>query len=162
MGQVTKEAKLPVRQLTILAICRFAEPVALTSVYPYLPEMIESFGVPTDKVAKWAGIASASFSICQGLTAVIWGQMSDRYGRKYLVLLALACIMATSILLGLSTSLPWLILARCLGGAGAGTTGLIRTIVAEMIPQRELQPRAFSVMPLVWTIGSILGPAFGK
>lgn len=36
-------------------------------------------------------------------------------------------------------------------------TGIIRTVVAEMVPQKVLQPRAFSIMPLVWTIGSILG-----
>lgn len=34
-------------------------------------------------------------------------------------------------------------------------------MVAEMVPERELQPRAFSIMPLVWSIGSIFGPAFG-
>ena len=33
--------------------------------------------------------------------------------------------------------------------------------MAELVPRRELQPRAFSIMPLVWTIGSIFGPAFG-
>jgi MFS family permease len=39
--------------------------------------------------------------------------------------------------------------------------GIIRTMVAEMVPERELQPRAFSIMPLVWTLGSIFGPSFG-
>ena len=34
-------------------------------------------------------------------------------------------------------------------------------MVAEMVPERELQPRAFSVMPVVWSIGSIIGPSFG-
>jgi MFS family permease len=34
-------------------------------------------------------------------------------------------------------------------------------MVAEMVPEKELQPRAFSIMPLVWSIGSIFGPAFG-
>lgn len=43
----------------------------------------------------------------------------------------------------------------------ANTVGIIRTMVAEMVPERELQPRAFSIMPLVWSIGSIFGPAFG-
>lgn len=41
------------------------------------------------------------------------------------------------------------------------TVGIIRTMVAEMVPQKELQPRAFSVMPLVWSLGSVLGPMFG-
>lgn len=39
--------------------------------------------------------------------------------------------------------------------------GIIRTMVAEMVPERELQPRAFSIMPLVWSLGSIFGPSFG-
>lgn len=39
--------------------------------------------------------------------------------------------------------------------------GIIRTMVAEMVPEKELQPRAFSVMPLVWSLGSVVGPAFG-
>lgn len=34
-------------------------------------------------------------------------------------------------------------------------------MVAEMVPERELQPRAFSIMPLVWSLGSVVGPAFG-
>jgi MFS family permease len=34
-------------------------------------------------------------------------------------------------------------------------------MVAEMVPEKELQPRAFSIMPLVWSIGSIFGPSFG-
>lgn len=34
-------------------------------------------------------------------------------------------------------------------------------MVAEMVPQKELQPRAFSIMPLVWSLGSVVGPAFG-
>jgi MFS family permease len=34
-------------------------------------------------------------------------------------------------------------------------------MVAEMVPEKELQPKAFSLMPLVWSVGSIFGPAFG-
>jgi MFS family permease len=41
------------------------------------------------------------------------------------------------------------------------TVGIIRTMVAEMVPEKELQPRAFSIMPLVWSLGSVIGPSFG-
>ncbi len=123
--------------------------------------MIESFNVPKTKVAYWAGITSAVFSLSQCLTGIIWGQMSDRYGRKPVILAGTTCTMLTSLLFGFSTSLPWAIVARALAGLGNGNVGIIRTTVAEMVPQKELQPRAFSVMPLIWTIGSIFGPAFG-
>lgn len=42
-----------------------------------------------------------------------------------------------------------------------GNVGIIRTMVAELVREKELQPLAFSMMPLVWSIGSIFGPAFG-
>ncbi|RAL09865.1 MFS transporter [Aspergillus homomorphus CBS 101889] len=156
-----KEPQLPVRQLVILSICRFAEPVVLTSVLPYLPEMIESVGVPKHEVAKWVGITSAVTSFSQAAMAVTWGTASDRFGRKPIILLGLTCTMLLSLVFGLSRSLTFLVLSRGLLGLMNGNVGIIRTMVAEMVPEKALQPRAFSVMPLVWTIGSIFGPAFG-
>lgn len=142
-------------------MCRISEPIALTSVFPYLPEMIESFNIPKDAVSKWAGITSAVFSLSQAVTAIAWGQASDRFGRKPLILFAMFCAMVSSLFFGFSRSLPWAIVARSLAGASNGNTGIMRTAVAELVPYKELQPKAFSVMPLVWTIGSIFGPGFG-
>ncbi len=161
MGKSRKQPKLPVQQLLILSICRFSEPLALSNIFPYLPQMIESFGVPKNKVARWAGITSAVFSLSQAVTGIAWGRASDRFGRKPVILAGMICTMLTSVLFGLSRSLSWAIVARCLAGAGNGNVGIIRTTVAEMVPWKELQPKAFSIMPLVWTIGSIFGPGFG-
>ncbi|EEH16239.2 hypothetical protein PABG_06326 [Paracoccidioides brasiliensis Pb03] len=123
--------------------------------------MIRSLGVGEDEVAKWVGFASATFSICQCLTAVPWGALADRVGRKPIILCGLCITMIFSLLLGFSTSLPMVILSRACIGLGNGNVGIIRTVVAELVPEKELQPRAFSLMPLVWTVGSIFGPAFG-
>ena len=161
MAEPKEEPKLPTQQLIILSLCRFADPVAFTSVFPYLPEMIESFHVPKGDVAEWVGITSASFSLSQCVTGILFGRASDRFGRKPVILLGVLCTMTASLAFGFSTSLAWAIAARSLAGASAGGIGVIRTTVAEMVPERELQPRAFSVMPLVWSTGSILGPVVG-
>jgi MFS family permease len=50
------------------------------------------------------------------------------------------------------------ITARALQGLGNGNVGILRTVVAELCPWKELQPRAFSIMPLVHTIGAVVGP----
>jgi MFS family permease len=123
--------------------------------------MIRFLGVQENEVAKWVGFTAAIFSICQSMTAVPWGTLSDRVGRKPTALAGLFFAMAFSLLFGFSTSLPMAIVARAAIGLGNGNIGIMRTIIAELVPQRELQPRAFSLMPLVWTIGSIFGPAVG-
>jgi len=123
--------------------------------------MIESFDIPKNDIARWAGIASAIYSLSQCLTAITWGRLSDRFGRKPIILICLINTMITSLLWGFSTSLPMALVARALSGAGNGNVGIIRTMVAEMCPWKELQPRAFSIMPLVYNVGSVLGPAIG-
>ncbi|KAL4961303.1 uncharacterized protein BDV14DRAFT_203874 [Aspergillus stella-maris] len=100
-----RKSKLPVRQLTILSICRFAEPIAVTSFLPYLPEMIESVGVHESEVAKWAGITTAVSSFAQAGMAVHWGRASDRFGRKPITLLGLTATMIFSLAFGLSKHL---------------------------------------------------------
>lgn len=123
--------------------------------------MIEYVGVRENEVAKWVGVTSAVAAGCQALMAVPWGTASDHVGRKPVILLCLTFTMILSIIFGLSQSLTMLLFSRGLLGFLNGNVGIIRTMVAEMVPERELQPRAFSIMPLVWTMGSIFGPAFG-
>ena len=123
--------------------------------------MIESFGVGSDNIGKWTGICAGSFSFCQFLTAITWGRASDRFGRKRTILAGLFCTMITSLMFGFSTTLSLALISRALAGLGGGNGAIIRTATAELVPQKDLQPRAFSIMPLVWTIGSMVGPAIG-
>jgi len=92
----------------------------LTSVFPYLPEMIASFGVEKDDVARWAGFTGAIFSVSQSLTAVAWGRASDKFGRKPVILWGLASTMVCFLLWGMSTTLPMAITIRAIMGGGNG------------------------------------------
>ncbi|KAI9883438.1 MAG: hypothetical protein M1823_004792 [Watsoniomyces obsoletus] len=152
---------LPILQLVILSLCRIAEPLALTSVFPYLPEMMEHMGIQTDSVAAYAGLVSGIFSLSQSLTGVAWGRASDVHGRKPAILTGLICLMITTILFGFSRTVSWALVTRGLAGMATGNVGIIRTTVAELVPHKELQPRAFSIMPLIWIVGSIFGPTVG-
>jgi MFS family permease len=123
--------------------------------------MMEYVNVPEKEIAKWVGISSAIVALCQCVMAVPWGLLSDYIGRKPVILFGLTCTMIFSLMFGFSNSLAALLISRAFLGFMNGNVGIIRTMVAELVSEKELQPRAFSVMPLVWTIGSILGPAFG-
>lgn len=123
--------------------------------------MVEHLGVAKNDVAKWVGIISAITAVCQCAMAVPWGTASDYLGRKPTILAGLTFTMLLSLMFGFSQSLAMMLWSRALLGLTNGNVGIIRTMVAEMVPEKELQPQAFSVMPMVWTIGTIFGPAFG-
>lgn len=111
--------------------------------------MIGSFNVPKDDIAFWVGITAASFSLSQFMSGVFWGRASDRFGRKPTILFGLLGTLVSSLLFGLSKSVPQAIAARCMSGLLNGNVGIMRTFVAEIVPEKHLQPRAFTFMPLV-------------
>jgi len=93
--------------------------------------MIESFGVEEKKVAKWAGITSAVFSLSQCTTAIMWGRASDKFGRKPTILFGLTCTMIVSLVWGMSVTLPMAIIARALAGACNGNGMNIKSTPAN-------------------------------
>jgi MFS family permease len=133
------------------------------SIFPYIYFMIESFNITKDdrKIAIYAGMVTSSFAFAEFSTGVVWGRLSDRIGRKPVLIMGLAGTGLSMILFGFASSLPVALLARAMGGLLNGNVGVLQTTVAEMITVKEHQPRAYSIMPFVWCLGSIVGPALG-
>ncbi|KZF25077.1 MFS general substrate transporter [Xylona heveae TC161] len=158
-----KVAPFPTQQLFILALCRICEPIAFMSIFPYIYYMILSFKITKDdrQIAIYAGMVTSAFAFAEFSTGVVWGRLSDRVGRKPILLTGLAGTGLSMLIFGFAPSLPVALLARALGGLLNGNIGVLQTTVAEMITEKEHQPRAYSIMPFVWCLGSILGPALG-
>ncbi|KAJ5757830.1 uncharacterized protein N7511_006524 [Penicillium nucicola] len=152
----------PTAQLFLLAICRVAEPIALTSIFPYSWVMVKDFHVGDGENASfYAGILISAFSLAEALTGMFWGALSDRLGRKPVLLSGCFGTIASLILVGLAPTF-WVALAgRALGGALNGNIGVIQTMVGELVKRPEYEPRAYAIMPFVWSIGTIIGPAIG-
>ena len=133
------------------------------SIFPYAYRMIQTFDITNDEtqISIYAGMLITAFAFAEFSTGVIWGRISDRIGRKPVLLLGLCGTALSMILFGFSRSLPTAIIARALGGLLNGNVGVLQTTVAELVTSKEQQPRAFSIMPFVWCLGSIIGPAMG-
>ncbi|KAJ5612610.1 hypothetical protein N7510_005804 [Penicillium lagena] len=144
------------------AICRVAEPIALTSIFPYSWVMVKDFHTGNGNDASfYAGILISAFSLAEALTGMFWGGLSDRVGRKPILLSGCFGTMLSLLLVGFARNF-WVALAgRALGGALNGNIGVIQTMVGELVKRPEHEPRAYAVMPFVWAIGTILGPAIG-
>jgi MFS family permease len=147
----------------VTAICRLCEPIAFMSIFPYAYRMIESFNITQDEtqVSVYAGMLITAFAFAEFSTGMIWGRISDRVGRKPVLIMGLVGTAMSMICFGFAKTLPGAIMARALGGLLNGNVGVLQTTVAELVTKKEHQPRAYSVMPVVWSIGSIIGPSIG-
>ncbi|KAK6511615.1 hypothetical protein TWF481_000530 [Arthrobotrys musiformis] len=159
-SEVDRKPRLPLKQLCVLGLCRLADPICFTSVFPYLPQMIRGFGVNEDEIGIWAGAISASLALCQCLTAVAWCRLSDRIGRKPSIILGLIAMMTSTLVFGFSNSLYMAIISRSIIGLTANV-GILRTVAAELAPHPDLKLQALGILPLAWNIGTISGPAVG-
>ncbi|KAI9794472.1 MAG: hypothetical protein M1833_000385 [Piccolia ochrophora] len=133
------------------------------SIFPYIYYMISSFKITNDdrQIAIYAGMVTSAFAFAEFSTGVVWGRLSDRIGRKPVLMTGLAGTGLSMLVFGFSTNLPMALLGRALGGLLNGNIGVLQTTVAEMITEKEHQPRAYAIMPFIWCLGSIIGPALG-
>ncbi|TVY59035.1 putative membrane protein [Lachnellula cervina] len=144
------------------AIVRLAEPIALTSIFPYAWPLVKKFHVGNeDDASFYAGILISAFALAESLTGMYWGGLSDRVGRKPVLLVGCTGTMLSMVMVGFASNI-WVALAgRALGGFLNGNIGVIQTMVGELVTKPEHEPRAYSIMPFVWSIGTIIGPAIG-
>ncbi|KAI0404380.1 major facilitator superfamily domain-containing protein [Xylaria palmicola] len=152
----------PLKQLIILAICRFSEPIAFNSILAYTYVMVKDLngGEDTD-TAFYAGLLVSAYAVAEALTAIGWGALSDRYGRKPVVLFGLGGVAISSLIFGLAKNYWVALLARFIGGALNGNVSVMQTMVAEMVKVPEHEPAAYASQPFVWTLGGIIGSAMG-
>ncbi|KAL9092739.1 MAG: hypothetical protein Q9159_000637 [Coniocarpon cinnabarinum] len=125
--------------------------------------MIKSFAISDDdkQIAIYAGMVTSAFALAEFSTSVLWGKLSDHVGRKPILLTGLAGTGLSMLVFGFAPNLPVALLARALGGFLNGNIGVLQTTVAEVVPIKEQQPRAFAIMPFVWCFGSIIGSGLG-
>ncbi|KAI0171862.1 MFS general substrate transporter [Hypoxylon sp. FL1284] len=152
----------PTVQLFLLAIVRLAEPIALTSIFPYAWALVKRFKIGNEQDASfYAGLLISSFALAEALMGMYWGGLSDRVGRKPVLLLGCIGTMFSMVMVGFATNIWIALIGRALGGLLNGNIGVIQTMVGELVSKPEHEPRAYSVMPFVWSIGTIIGPAIG-
>lgn len=111
------------------------------SIFPYIYYMVESFGITRDstQIAIYAGMVTSSFALAEFSTSVLWGRLSDRIGRKPVLLGGLAGTAISMIVFGFSTNLPMALIARALGGFLNGNIAVLQTTVAELVTVKEHQ-----------------------
>ncbi|KFG83932.1 MFS transporter [Metarhizium anisopliae] len=152
----------PTLQLFLLAVVRLAEPIALTSIFPYAWALVKKFQIGNEQDASfYSGLLISSFSLAEALMGMYWGGLSDRIGRKPVLMIGCLGTMFSMVMVGFASNIWIALLGRGIGGLLNGNIGVIQTMVGELVTKPEHEPRAFAVMPFVWSIGTIIGPCIG-
>jgi EmrB/QacA subfamily drug resistance transporter len=139
--------------------------IMLTMALSAIDQTIVSVAVPTIARqlgdAGWSAWVISGYLIASTVVTPLYGKLADSYGRRQVMLGAILLFVASSALCALARSLPELVVARLLQGAGGG--GLIvmaQAVIADIVPMRE-RGRMQGNLSMVWAAAGLLGPLVG-
>lgn len=124
---------LPKKQLAMLAVIALAEQTALNSMSPYLPEMTSTFPeVDVGQIGLYVGTIASSFALAQFATGFFWGWLSDRIGRKPVVMMGTLLTAIGFLMFGFCKTLWQAVLVQLFIGLVNGNQGVISTCLGEI------------------------------
>jgi MFS family permease len=142
--------------LGTLFLTIFLDLLGFGLVIPFLPGIARRLGAG-DFVATLPG---AVFSIMQFLFIPIWGRLSDRVGRRPVLLWSIAASAIGMTMLGLAPTLVWLLVARVWSGIATANIAVAQAYIADVTPP-EKRARGMAVVGIAFGLGFILGPFIG-
>lgn len=125
-------------------------------IIPLLPLYAEDF----DATPFTIGLLFASYSLAQFLFSPIWGRVSDRVGRRPVMLVTIAGSAVGSLLVGLAGSMVMLFVGRIIDGMSGASVAVARATVADVASPTE-RPRLMGLLGAAFGIGFVIGPAIG-
>jgi MFS transporter, DHA1 family, tetracycline resistance protein len=135
--------------------------LALGMIAPVLPRLIEGFlHGDTSSAAKMLGLFGTVFAAMQFFFSPILGSLSDRFGRRPVVLLSNFGLGLDYLLMAWAPALNWLFLGRIISGLTASSVPTAMAYMADVTP-RERRAAAFGMLNAAFGIGFVLGPAIG-
>lgn len=144
------------RQLSVLIGVNLVDMIGLMLVLPILPFYATDLGASPERI----GWLIAAFSIAQLVAAPFWGRLSDRYGRRPVLVIGLLASAVAYVVFAYSTSVWMLFISRLVQGAGGGTTGVAQAYVADTVAPRE-RAKALGWLSASTNVGVTLGPVIG-
>lgn len=150
--------------LSAVLVAMFAITVGYGVALPILPFLIEQIvGNPTPETLSWhTGLLTATYVVAIFVGAPFWGKISDRRGRKPIILLGLLGFAATSGLFSVIGNLPLLYIIRFLAGLfAAAITPVAYALIGDHAPSKEWRAHRFALINISGTAGFFFGPLLG-
>ena len=147
--------------MAFILITVFIDVLGIGIIIPIIPELVKEFvGGSTAGAGRWFGILAATYAATQFLFAPVLGTLSDRFGRRPIILIALFGLGVDYVIQGLAPSIGWLFLGRVLAGIMGASFTTANAYIAD-VSGPEDRARNFGLMGVAFGLGFIFGPALG-
>lgn len=135
--------------------------VSFGIMIPVLPNLIKEFtGGDTAAASEWNVVFGAVWGVMQLFCGPVLGMMSDRFGRRPILLISLAGLAIDFLFMALAPSLAWLFVGRIINGLTAASFSTANAYVADVTPP-DKRAKAFGWMGSAFSFGFLVGPALG-
>lgn len=134
--------------------------IAIGLIIPVLPLIVGHFTDSPNEQTFWFGVVALAFGVANFIGSPILGALSDRFGRRPVLLLGMTGLAVSFAVTGLATALWMVIAVRCFSGAVQANMSVAQAYIADITPPEQRAQR-FGLMGAMFGLGFILGPVMG-
>jgi MFS transporter, DHA1 family, tetracycline resistance protein len=147
--------------LVFIFITIVVDVLALGIIIPVLPKLVEGFLMgDTARAAEFFGLFGTVWALMQFIFSPVLGALSDRYGRRPVILISCFGLGLDYILMALAPTLWWLFAGRVISGITAASFPTAGAYIADVTPP-EKRAAGFGMIGAAWGVGFVMGPALG-
>ncbi len=146
-----------IRKLIPILGITFVDIIGFSMMLPVLPYLVLHFGLSPIVV----GILLSTFSFCQLVSGPVWGNISDRIGRKRVLIISQIGATIGWCMLAFAPTILWVFIARIVEGVSGGNIGVTQAYVADLVEGKD-RARAFGLISATFGAGMAFGPAGGS
>ncbi|MEU8660671.1 MFS transporter [Actinoplanes philippinensis] len=146
--------------MRFLLVTVFLDMLGLGLIVPIMPALMTVVTADPATAVLWSGVLGSTYGVLQFVVSPLLGRISDRYGRRPVLLVSLTCL-GVDWLAHASASGPWALLAfHALAGACAGTNTVVNAYVAD-VTEPSGRARAYGLIGAAFGLGFVAGPVLG-
>jgi len=146
--------------MPFIMITVFIDMMAIGLIVPVLPPLVAGFAAGPAEAAYWYGVVAFAFGIANFFGAPLLGALSDRYGRRPVLLIGFCGLALSFFVTAMATALWMLVAVRLVSGAMQANAAVANAYVADITPPEE-RARRFGMLGAMFGLGFILGPVVG-
>lgn len=150
----------PPPALAFILLTVLLDVMGIGLIIPVFPALVTQLAHNPTSGAQFVGVFTAVYAVMQFVCAPILGALSDRYGRRPVLLASLTGMGLDYLLLAFAPNLAWLFVGRVIAGATGASITVANAYLADVTPP-ENRARSFGLLGATFGVGFILGPALG-